>query len=426
MMYKIVQDLTNLNRVFCSTDYDKSIKLLSKILNFKIYKFSNKKSFNGWIIPPKWDLIDAKIYKNKKIIYDGMKNPLSVIALSKPVNKYLNLKNLKKHLHFDSRSSTATPYHFRQMYQSWNREWGFCVPKKFYDSLTEGNFRAIIKTKESKGYLKVLEYNLKGKSKKTIVFVAHLDHPGMSNDNLSGCAVGIQLFKYLSKKKLKFSYSLLLTQEIIGSEYYLNTLSKKNKSNILESLCLDTLGSRTKISLQSSFKANSNIEYFLEKSLIINKVKFNKKKYKEVIGNDENTWESYGIPMATFTRFPYPEYHTDKDNINIISNKSLNEAIKILKSTINLMEKDKYIIKKFKGNVCLSNPKYKLYIDPGQPAFENVNKIENVNLRKIMDIMPLLNDFSSLSTIANLLKIDYAVLYKYLNRWKEKKLLKIF
>ena len=98
MMYKIIKDLTNLNRVFCSSDYDKSINYLKKILDFKIKKFSNKCQINGWTIPPKWDVKEAKIFKNNKLIYDGTKNPLSVISLSKRFIGTVDLKTLKKHL----------------------------------------------------------------------------------------------------------------------------------------------------------------------------------------------------------------------------------------------------------------------------------------------------------------------------------------
>ena len=43
--------------------------------------------------------------------------------------------------------------------------------------------------------MKVLEYTLKGKNKETIIFNAHNCHPFQANDDISGCAVGIQLLK---------------------------------------------------------------------------------------------------------------------------------------------------------------------------------------------------------------------------------------
>ena len=89
-MYRLIKDLTNLNRVFCSSDYDKTIKYLKKILRFKVKIFANKSQVNGWVIPPKWDVKEAKIFKQGKLLYDASKNPLSLISLSK------KFKNFKK------------------------------------------------------------------------------------------------------------------------------------------------------------------------------------------------------------------------------------------------------------------------------------------------------------------------------------------
>ena len=426
MMYKIIKDLTNLNRVFCSSDYDKSINYLKKILEFKIKKFSNKCQINGWTIPPKWDVKEAKIFKNNKLIYDGTKNPLSVISLSKRFIGTVDLKTLKKHLFYDHRYNNAIPFHFRQMYKSWERNWGFCVTKKFYDSLKPGNYQIVIKTDESKGILKVLEYNLRGKYPDTFVFVAHLDHPGMSNDNLSGCAIGVELFKKLSiKNNLKFSYSLILLPEIIGSEYYLHYLSSNKRKKILEGIYLDTLGSNTKLSFLPSKQNNTIFDFSIKRSLSLNKIKYKNQSYKNIQGNDENYWEAYRIPMSTLTRSPYPQYHTNKDNILIISKKSLSISLKVLIETINITEKTEIIKKRFSGTICLSNPKYNLYIDPGQPAFDRQTSIKFKKFREIMELIPRLEKPVSIEYISEIVGLNRKVILSYLYKWKEKKLIDI-
>ena len=427
MMYKIIKDLTNLNRVFCSSDYDKTISYLKNILNFKIKKFSNKYQINGWTIPPKWDVKEAKIFRDNKLIYDGTKHPLSVISLSKNFIGTVDLKTIKKHLFYDHRFKNAIPFHFRQMYNSWKRDWGFCVTKEFYDSLLPGNYKVLIKTNESKGILKVLEYNLRGRFPETFVFVAHLDHPGMSNDNLSGCAVGIELFKKLSKKNnLKFSYSLILLQEIIGSEYYLNSLDRKKRQKIIEGIYLDTLGSNTKLSFLSSRKNDTIIDFSIQRILKSLKIKYNKNSYNNIQNNDENSWQAYKIPMSTLTRYPYPQYHTNKDNISIISKKSLSISLKILNETINNIEKTKIIKKRFSGTVCLSNPKYNLYIDPGQPAFGNKASLKFQKFREIMELIPRLDKPVSIDYISKVVGLNNKLVLSYLSKWKEKNLIDVY
>jgi hypothetical protein len=56
--------------------------------------------------------------------------------------------------------------------------------------------------------------------------------------------------------------------------------------------------------------------------------------FEEVVLNDEYVWEAYGIPMAALTRFPYPEYHTDRDDVALMSEERLEEAVAVLLAAI--------------------------------------------------------------------------------------------
>ena len=220
-MIKILEDLVPLNRVICSSDYDKTVEYIQQILPFKVITIPVADEHNGWVIPPKWDVKEARIIKNGRTIYDGKRHSLAVIALSKSYKGKVGLEELKRHLHYDHRYNDSLTFHFRQQFRSWERDWGFCVPKKFYDDLEEGDYEVIIETHESVGYLQLMEYTHTGLSDECIVFCANLDHPGVANDGLSGVVVGLELMRRLAGKSTKFTYKLVLVQGIIGSEYYL-------------------------------------------------------------------------------------------------------------------------------------------------------------------------------------------------------------
>jgi aminopeptidase-like protein len=426
-MMAIMKDLFPLNRVFCSSDYDRSVAYLSKILPFRVIEYSSEMEHNGWIIPPKWDLKEAKIIMDGNVIYDGTKTALGVITLSKSYSGTVDLEELRRHLNYDNRFDDAIPFHFRQQYRSWNRDWGFCVTKNFYDSLKPGTYEVIIETEESIGYLKLLEYKIQGDLDETVVFAAHLDHPGLANDDLAGCAVGVELFRQLSKKKTKFSYILFLHQEIIGSEYYLAMMSDQNRSKIIESCFLEMLGSKTQLGLQESRKANSNIEKAIEISLKERRTDFRKGSFDSIVTNGDYIWESYGIPMASLSRFPYPEYHCDKDNLDIISESSLNESVDILSNAIEIIEKSTLIEKIFKGNICVSNPKYSLYIElgVGQEAVAALQNTTERKLRTLMDIIPTLDKPVTSKILAEQIELPEKVVLKYLRQWSEKGLLRL-
>ena len=422
-MIEIIEYLTPLNRVFCSSDYDKAIEYLCTFLPFKVYEYPAENVHNGWVIPPKWDMKEAKIKKDGDVILDGTQHPLSVISLSKSFRGTVDVNELKKHMYYDTRFDDAIPYHFRQLYRSWERDWGFCVTKNLYESLDDGYYDVIIETEESDGVLKVLEYTKKGKLDETIVIAAHLDHPGMSNDDAAGCAVGVELFKKLEQIDTKYSYQLFIHQEIIGPEYYLAHISDEQRRKINEGIFIEMLGSNTKFGLQSAPQGITNIEYFLKKELEESDIPFRHEPYGDVVVNGEYIYAGYGIPISSFSRYPYPEYHTDKDNLSIMSEKRLVESLSILLRAIERMEKGPIVRKKYKGTICTSNPEYDLYIDPGQAAFGGfVDEPGVKNMRRFMELFPMYRNPVPVDLLADKFNIGYDNLYQYIKRFEEKRL----
>lgn len=419
LAYTIISDLWRLPRHFASSGYDEAVAYLKKILPFREIKFTSEDECNGWIIPPKWEVLQALIIKDNKIILDGMKHPLSVVSHSLSFEGNVDLKTLKQHLHYDNRYNDAIPYHFRYSYRPWDRDWGFCVTKNFYESLEDGIYSIKIKTLEDEPELKIIDYRIQGESDYEFLFVAHLDHPGMANDDLSGCAVGCELMNELSKQKTKFSYRLILVQEIIGSQLY---LEKIFKNNIIGGVFLEMLGVNINLSMQSSYAETSSMDYFLKKALKEYNCE-NILEFKSIIGNDELVFESYGIPMPSLIRFPYPEYHCDKDNIDIIEQSKLSEAIAILLKMVEFIEDDIVINKKFKGVMCLSNPNCNLYVDSGQPAFGKND--DNIQMRRVMDYLSIMPETEFLSILCHKFKINKNVVYEYLKKWADHHLIEM-
>ena len=427
LMLQIIKDLAPLRRVLCSEDYDKSVEYLCDLLPFDVITFESKDEHNGWLIPPKWDVIEAKIIKDGRVIYDGLNNVLSVISYSKSFCGELSLEQLKKHLFYDHRFDDAIPYHFRQSYRIWDRDWGFCVPKILYDRLEEGIYSVIVKTKEAEGALKILDYTKEGETKETFAFVAHLDHPGMANDDLSGCAVGIQLFKKLLGMKTKYTYKLLLVQEIIGSQFYLEKQKKENKNHIIESLFLEMLGTNTQLAVQKSLGDTSLIENSLLSAAKEMNLNYRVGPFRSIIRNDEIIFEAFDIPMASVSRYPYPEYHSDRDNFLIISKEKLEESLSLLVKLVNILENTSYVNKLFSGCVCLSNPKYNLYIDPGQIAFGNaaLSGTDMGKLTLLMDLIQVTNKPKAIRQLSADVGFPETIVVDYLKKWEEKKLVKI-
>ena len=424
-MMKILADLVPLNRVICSSDYDQTIDYLAAVLPFKVIEYSSGDDYNGWVIPPKWDVKKAEITRNGQLVYDGMRHPLAVIALSRSFKGRVNREDLRKHLHYDHRYDDSIAFHFRQLFRSWQRDWGFCVPKTLYDSLAPGEYAVTIETEESDGVLRMLELTHPGQLDETIVFGANLDHPGVANDGMAGVVVGVELFRRLAARATKFTYKLVLAQGIIGSEYYLGKQSKEDRDRIMEGVFLEMLGSDTQLALQASRDGSSNIEYAVGRALKDGGASFRTGPFESIILNDEYIWEAYGVPMASLSRFPYPEYHSERDNLALMREPRLLEAVDVLERAVEILERSVLVRKKFEGNVCLSNPRYDLYVDPGQIAFGEAPSHERKQMRLLMDLIPTLTKPVTSRALAERVGLPEEQVSGYLARWAEKGLVEM-
>jgi len=422
-MMEMLHDLTPLSRAVCSSGYDQAVKYLSEALPFRKIAVPQSRQHNGWVVPPSWDVEEARIEKDGQVIYDGTAHPLAVIALSANFEGVVSFEELKKHLHYDHRDPDSIPFHYRQQFRSWNRDWGFCLPKRLYDRLSPGDYSILIRATETQGEVKILEYKHSGSLDFTIVLAGNLDHAGVANDGLSGCVVGLEVMRRLQGRCTKFSYSLVLSPGIIGSELYLAGLSKEERGRILEGIFLEMLGSDTELAVQDSRRGMVSISHALKGSLDELGVPYRTGPFESIIVNDEYIWENYGIPMLSLSRFPYPEYHSSKDSVEIIRSDRLDEAVDVLMGAIERLESSPIIVKKFEGNVCLSNPMYDLYVDYGQVALGDTLNEHRRRMRHLMDFIPALEHPASVKAVADHIGLPEEDALSYLREWAAKGLI---
>lgn len=282
-------------------------------------------------------------------------------------------------------------------------------------------------TKIKKSKMKVLEYTLEGKNKETIIINAHNCHPYQANDDISGCAVGIQLFKNLKKiKNRKFTYKLLIAPEILGPLFWLKKIGN-SKKHLKYCILLKSIGNINSIKLQHSSDQYSQIDLLALEELKKLKFKFKKGGFREIYGNDETVFDSpgYGIKTISLTRFPFKSYHTDGDTPERISEKKLQEVLNLLQKIINNFEKQTRFKCNFNGVIQLSNKKYNLYKRAEAPGIDK-NKYSS-NLKKwniLMNNLPnLLQKFFSVEQISKKYNLPKNDVLKYCLKWEKKKLL---
>ncbi len=299
------------------------------------------------------------------------------------------------------------------------------MPKRLYDALDSGLYDVVVETRESTSPLRVLEYVHPGRLDTTIAIGGNFDHPGVSNDGAAGCVVGMELFRRLRGRQTRFTYVLALVPGIIGSEYYLGRMSEVRRANFLEGVFLEMLGSSTELAFQRSKAGDSDLDVLITAALAACGAKHHVAAYPDIILNDEYVWEAYNIPMSSLSRFPYPEYHSSGDNMSIIREHSLEEAVAVLERAIDDLESTPLVRKTFEGTVCLSNPRYDLYVDPGQPAFGDVPDEQRRRLRRLMDLLPTLQRPASAAGLSSTVGLDTDSTLAYLEKLSARGLIRL-
>ncbi|MCH1913312.1 DUF4910 domain-containing protein [Leptospira noguchii] len=133
--------------------------------------------------------------------------------------------------------------------------------------------------------------------------------------------------------------------------------------------------------------------------------------------NDEKVLDSPGVDIPTFslTRFPYPEYHTSDDNIELIDVERIREARDLLQEIIDLAEEDYIPVLNQPGPIFLSG--YGLYPnwrdDPSLiPLWES-----------FFDVMYSIDGVHSVIELANLRQIPISHFFYWTDAFAQKGLL---
>lgn len=367
-MKELIEELYLTNRGFVTDDYRDCLDYIDENeLPLTYHEFeSGREIWDSWVVPQKWAVNHAYIEADGERILSFEDHPLHLISYSNSFEGQVSSEELVDHIHTHPDIPEAIPWHFRLNYRPWDSEWGFCASQEFVDSLDREEYYVSIDTEFEDDVMTVAEHHLPGELDETIVLMAHLDHTGMANDDLSGVAVGIELMRRLrDMSERRYSYKFLIVQEMIGSAAYLEEYSDE-APDFVYGVFLEMLGNDNRLLLQRSFDGGSRLDAIAERVLRTTVNEFGVDGFRSQVGNDELVLESpgYEIPTISLLRGPYREYHTHLDDPTIIHEERLEEAVSCVLGIVNILEKDFAPRRTFSGIPSLANPKYDLYLDP--------------------------------------------------------------
>jgi aminopeptidase-like protein len=415
-MIKWAKDLFPLCRSLTGDGTKKTLRYFKKInKEFKILTFKSGRKVFDWKIPLEWNIKDSYIeHKSKKRFAEFKKSNLHVVGYSTPINKIIKKKDLLKNIYTQKNQPNAIPY----VTSYYKKRWGFCMTENAKKKLPSGDYRAFIDSSLKKGVMELMHAKISGKSKKEIFFSSYVCHPSMANNELSGPVLLNAIMLYLKKNYPRsfYSYRFVLLPETIGSIAYLSKFKNILKKNVISGFNLTCVGDEREYTYVKTPNENTIADYSLAAALLGKKnVKSHSFLHR---GSDERQYcaPNIDLPLCSFSRSKnYPEYHTDKDNFKVVTDKGLNQSLDIFKDIIDAFEIGLY-------------PKAKILCEPNlgkRDLYPTISQKDShskeLSLR--MDLIALSNGKNNIFKISKLLNKNLNTVTNEYKLLKSKRLL---
>ena len=373
-----------------------------------------------WIVPKEWNIRDAWIKNSKgEKILDFTKSNLHVMGYSIPVNQKVTLEELLPLIHTQPDQPDAIPY----VTSYYKERYGFCMSQEQKDALQEDTYHIYIDSDLKDGsltYGEILISSTEG-NKDEIFLSTYVCHPSMANNELSGPAVTIYLAKWLwEKKHRRYNYRIIFIPETIGSITYLSQHLPEMKKNIRAGFNISCVGDDRTYSYVASRYGKT-----LADKVAKNVLSFHYPEYKHYSflqrGSDERQYNAPGVdlPVCAVCRSKYaeyPEYHTSKDNMRLISPTGLQGAYEVYRDMIEALEYNhKYQIQ------CLGEPqlgKRGLY-----PTVSQKGGYDSV--KSMTDFIAYADGMNDLIDISNIIKAPMERLVTVIEKLQEANLISV-
>ena len=338
-MHSLAAELFPICRSITGEGVRETLHRLRDDLPLRIHEVPTGTRVLDWKIPLEWNVRDAwvKDPSGRKVI-DFAASNLHVVNYSLPARGRMPLRELDAHLHSLPDQPDAIPYK-TSYYQE---AWGFCLSHAERESLPDGDYEYCIDSSFRHGSLTYGEAYLPGAREEEILFTAHVCHPSLANDNLSGIVVLHHLIQALSKIERNWSYRFVFAPGTIGAITWLSR-NRDLVPRIHGGLAVAGVGDRGPLSYKRTRSGSSEIDLLVKRALRHCAREFSVVDFSPD-GYDERQYNSPGfdVPVGRLSRTPYatyPEYHTSGDNLDFIRPDSLGTALDVLLGVCSFFER---------------------------------------------------------------------------------------
>ena len=326
-MHRFVTEIYPICRSITGNGLRETLRRIQSHIPLTIHEVPSGTQVLDWAVPKEWNIRDAYIKNSRgERVVDFRKSNLHVVGYSIPVRKKLSLAELREHLFTLPEYPDWIP--FRTSF--YKEGWGFCLPHRQLLALEEDQYDVCIDSSLEDGHLSYGEYQIRGNSTDEILISCHACHPSLCNDNLSGIAVAVQLAKYLSSARRRYSYRFVFLPVTIGSITWLS-MHEHEASRVKHGLVLTCVGDSGNTTYKKSRQGDAEIDRAASHVLKHSGSKYEIAEFSPY-GYDERQYCSPGfnLPVGCLMRTPngrFPEYHTSADDLNFVRPSSLADSL---------------------------------------------------------------------------------------------------
>jgi aminopeptidase-like protein len=300
-----------------------------------------------WTVPNEWNIHDAYVAAvDGERVIDFRTCNLHVVNYSRPIRARVSRNELEEHLHSLPDRPEWVPY--KTTY--YDDDWGFCISERQREGLRDAEYDVCIDSTHEPGSLTYGELVVPGHGPEEVLLSAHICHPSLANDNLSGLVSLVAVAQALRPGQRRYTHRFIFAPGTIGA---LTWLAQHDDAiaRLRHGLVVTCVGNRAGFTYKRSRQGSAEIDRAVEHVLNHLEGEHAVRPFSPD-GYDERQYCSPGfdLPVGRLTRTPngeYPEYHTSADNMALIAPERLEEAVAVLQEVLAVLDGNERLWNRF-------------------------------------------------------------------------------
>lgn len=343
-LHGLVRELFPINRSLTGAGVRETLAILARYIPLDVREIPSGTAVLDWHVPLEWNIRGATIRTlDGRCLVDFANNNLHIVGYSKPFHGEVSRAELARHVHTLPDQPDLIPY--RTGYYA--DDWGFCIADNLWRTMQDASYIVDIDSTLSPGSLAYGEFFLPGEVSDEILVTAHICHPSLANDNLSGIAVAVALAMRQARLRTRLGFRVLFIPATIGAISWL-ARNEDRLDRIRHGLVLTCLGDSSGFHYKRS-RSGASIDDAAAHVLRHSGYPHDIMAF-DPYGYDERQFCSPGfdLPVGCLMRSvhgTFPEYHTSADNPDFVKPEALDQSYAVTAALLDLLDANRTYVR---------------------------------------------------------------------------------